>query len=298
MRFVAAIACFGVALLAAGCADSKWGFLRKNNAEGSAAAANLGNPTAEQLVAYLNANSNNIQSIQCKDVDMNIRMKRQEVGIQGWMVCQKPQNFRMRASALGKDAADIGSNSQEFWYWISKGDPYLIHCSYQDLARGAEVPFPFRPEWVMEAMGMGDYSSAGGYRLQYRANKIDLIQDTTDARGQRVQKITVFNRERSRTQVTDHILRDAHGREICSAHIDDAQVIGAAAIPRRIAFSWPSQELKLVMKFDDAQVNLQFANEQSQALFNRPALAGVQSFDLGRRMMDGAPIQAASGYAR
>jgi hypothetical protein len=296
MRFLPIACCFGATLLLSGCADSKWGFLRKNNDTG-VSAVGLGNPTAEQLVAYLGNNSRNIQSLQCSDVDMDIKMK-QSFGIQGWLVCQKPQNFRMRANAFGKEAADFGSNSQEFWYWISKGDPYLVHCSYEALANGANVPFPFRPEWVMEALGMGDYSSATGYRIQSKGSKIELIQDTTSARGERVQKITVFNRARSNTQVTDHILRDAYGREICSAHIFEAQQVGGATVPRKIVFSWPSQDLKLTMRMDDVQLNQQFDRERAQALFSRPVLTGVQGFDLGKRMLDGPPIQAASGYAR
>jgi len=297
MPRICTIACVAAGLLTSGCADSKWGFLRRNSAETAPAAANLQNPTAEQLVAYLDSNSRNIQSLWCQDVDMDIKM-RQSFGIQGSLVCQKPQNFRMRAQALGKEAADIGSNSQEFWYWFSKGDPYLIHCSYEDLARGAQVPFPFRPEWVMEALGMGDYRSASGYRVQFKRDKIELIQDTTNAQGQQVQKITVFNRVRSRTQVTDHILRDAYGREICSAHIYEAQQVDGATVPKKIIFSWPAQDLKLTMRLDEVQLNRQFDRDQALALFNRPALTGVQSLDLGRRMLDGQPIQAAGGYAR
>jgi hypothetical protein len=296
MRSLSVLACFGVALLLSACADSKWGFLRKNNNEAPSAAANLQNPTAVQLVAYLDGNSRRIQSLQCGDVDMDIKMK-QSFGIQGWLACQKPRSFRMRARAIGNDEADIGSNTDEFWYWIARSQPpYLVHCSYQDLARGVEVPFPFRPEWVMEALGMGEYGSPDGYRIEPGPGVYKLVLDTTSPQGQPMRKITVFNSARARTQVTDHILQDVGGRTICSAHIDDVQVVDGAIVPKKIILSWPGQDLRLTMKLYDVKLNLPLDN--NQALFNRPAITGVQSVDLGRRTLDSAPLQAAGGYSR
>ena len=49
--------------------------------------------------------------------------------------------------------------------WIKRGDPYQFFCSYKDLEEGRVrvVPFPFQPEWIMEAMGLGDYGTPDKY---------------------------------------------------------------------------------------------------------------------------------------
>ena len=53
------------------------------------------------------------------------------------MACQKPRDFRLRAKILGTPAVDLGSNDQEFWYWISKvNPPHVYHCSYENLKTG------------------------------------------------------------------------------------------------------------------------------------------------------------------
>src|SRR5262249_29185997 len=128
-------------------------------------AASTRTPTTTELVEYLNRNGKQIQSLECQDLDLDCKQRNQPVGLRGKMTCAKPRNFRMGASVVGSEGVALGSNAQEFWYWISKADPpYLFHCSYTDLARGqVNMPFPFQPEWVMEALGMGDYGRPENY---------------------------------------------------------------------------------------------------------------------------------------
>src|SRR4029078_5880788 len=97
------------------------------------------------------------------------------------MVCKKPGNFKLVASVVGNQAVDLGSNDQEFWFWISKAEPpYLFHCSYNDFARGGvRLPFPFQPEWVMEALGMAEYGSPQDYQLVCRGKAgLERVQQT------------------------------------------------------------------------------------------------------------------------
>ena len=96
MRYVAV----GLGLLAVtGCAqDSKWNFLRRTPDNARVA---VENPTQAELVAYLNRNAQQIQSIQCSMISMDTRMNGTPFNIPGRMVCQKPLNFRLVAETLG-----------------------------------------------------------------------------------------------------------------------------------------------------------------------------------------------------
>src|SRR5260370_42498277 len=116
------------------------------------------------------------------------------------MICRKEREFRMIADAVGSRVVDLGSNQQEFWYHISKAEPpYLFYCSYKDLAQGVQMPFPFQPEWVMEAMGMGNYGSPEQYTLASPSQRgtWELVQQTVNSQGQPVRKVTVFNQATS-----------------------------------------------------------------------------------------------------
>jgi hypothetical protein len=273
-------------LFLSGCSDSKWNFLRKENHTGDARLP-LENPTAADLIAYMNRNAQQISSLRCDLISLDCKYGVQDFSIPGKMVCQKPTrpgagpNFRLVAETLGSQEADIGSNEQEFWYWLKRNNPpYLVHCAYQDMARGVKIPFPFQPEWVIEALGMGDYGSAENYRLVSDKKTYQLIQETT-SQGQRVQKVTIFNRQPSQAQVAGHVLLDARGKLICSAKIVETANVSGVLVPRKIVFSYPAENIVLKLKLFD---------NPGDVLLTRPLLTGVQSYDLARGL-DGATSQ-------
>src|SRR5437868_9241594 len=145
MRVLSPAVALGALLLLGGCTnDSKWGFLR-NSRDTTRLPSET--PTTVQLVGYLNQNAQKVRSLECLDLDLDCHQGLQSFGLRGKLVCEQPHKFRLIADALGNRAVDMGSNDQEFWYWISKAEPpYLVHCSYEDLKRGtARMPFPFQP---------------------------------------------------------------------------------------------------------------------------------------------------------
>lgn len=283
MRYITRCLCVGALLGAVGCSDSKWAIFRNNRDETRGLGAN---PTTTQLVDYLNLNSQKLQSIECPYLDLDIRQGFNQFGMRGKMVCDKPRNFRLIAEVAQKTEADIGSNRDEFWYWIARNDPpYLIHCSYRDLEQGVRIPFPFQPEWVIEALGMADYGSAQQYRLNAVRDTLELVRQV-NSQGQTVQKVIVFNRSQAKVQVRAHILRDMRGKEICSAQILDVENINGIVVPRKIVLDYPAEKLQLKLKLFDTTrevaVNRRYDANQAAALFTRPSLAGVRTFDLAR----------------
>jgi hypothetical protein len=294
MRYAAV----GLAMVVlAGCADSKWNFLRNNQDSGR---AGVDNPTQGDLLAYLNRNAQQVKSINCPIIAMDTRMGLQQFNVGGKMICEKPRNFRLKAEAFGATEADIGSNDNEFWYYLKRNDPpMLVTCSYQDLQNGARIPFPFQPEWVMEALGMAEYNSADNYRMIANRRNFELIKDL-NYQGQRVQKVTLFNRDRSRIQVTEHQLRDARGKVICSAQISDVANVGGVVLPRKIIMHYQAEDLTIKLTLfsnvRDVVINQPIDGEQSRALFARPTYAGVQTVDLG--VLSGvSQVRPAGGFA-
>ena len=211
------------------------------------------------------------------------------------MVTQKPRNFRLGAKTLGNPVVDLGSNDQEFWYWISKADPpYQVYCSYKDLNDGRvkRMPFPFQPEWVMESMGLGPYGPPEKYNLEHDADTIRLSEKAVSPQGTPVRKVIVFKRrpvQLPNAQVTDYLLLDdASGKEICGAHISEVQYdekSTGAIVPKRIELRWPSEKLKLALKMDGTTFNPQV----SPLTFTRQNMANIQSFNLARMQVDNAP---------
>lgn len=282
MRRLLLLAGFAAALLTTGCPP---GNLRNPPFQGRGPAET---PKADQLVKYLNDNSARLQSVECRDLIIDAQQGSQPVGLTGMMVCQKPRNFRLNGIVVGKPAVDLGSNNDEFWWWISQSQPpYLFHCSYQDLASGkARMPFPFQPEWVMEALGMGTYDPSGEYEVQTTQTAIQLVLKTRSPQGQPIRKVTVFNRQPSRSGqpgVSAYLLQDANGKEICSATVSEVQYDqgSGAVVPRTVQLVWPEQQIKLKLKLATVQVNAN-VGDRAARLFGRPQLPNIQSFDLAR----------------
>src|ERR1019366_540532 len=105
--------CLGLLLVGAtGCESTRWNWLKRDPA-GDVAAKPGASPTVVNLVAYLNENASHVKSVRFDDMSVDATMGNQSFGLRGRIYAEKPLNFRMKATAIGKDEADIGSNSQE-----------------------------------------------------------------------------------------------------------------------------------------------------------------------------------------
>jgi hypothetical protein len=287
MRYVSLALALGVTLGLASC-DPRWQNL--HNPTPTPTAPRPGDtPSAAALVSYLNENARRVQSVDCRDLDLDAKQKLQSIGLSGWMVCQKPRNFRMGANVTGKQVVDMGSNDREFWFWISQAEPpYVYHCAYDDFARGqARLPFPIQPEWIMEAMGIAECSSPEHFTVAVRGNTLELVEQATSPQGKPVRKVTVFNRvaaQGNAPQVVARILQDANGKEICSATIKEVQIDRAtgAILPKKIRLVFPEEKMELSMKLDGLTVNGQIEPQRTARLFTRPTMANVPSYDLAR----------------
>jgi hypothetical protein len=273
-------------------------------------------PTTAELVSYLNRTTANVNSLESQDLDIEIKADGRSFGIRGNMWCQKSRNFRLVAKmpALAKKVADIGSNDQEFWYWISQDNPPdLYHCSYADLARGnVRVPFPLHPDWMVESLGLGAPAPVGspedeqarGRTLQVakgRENKTILLYERTRSlQGQPVLKVTELNNfeaKGTQPQVIGHYLYyEGQTKPVCYAKVTKVQYDAKSGtlVPQRIEFTWPAMNLSLAMTLGDIRVNDPNLASNTK-VFRRQAIDGAKDVDLARAtsIMSPAGIQRA-----
>jgi hypothetical protein len=303
MRSIIAGVSLGVVLLAVGCNV----LLPHRPPVGPGPGpADLGTPKVENLVQYLNRQAELIgpdDALKCTNLSIDCKAGHQTVGLGGMMICQKPRSFRLQAQVIGQPAVDIGSNNEEFWYWISKNEPpYLFHCSYEALGRGANVPFPFQPDMVVTALGIASYDPNKKYELNAPQGRsyFELIERTTSPQGQPIQKVVVFNRGQvtpPAPQVIAYALRDDKGNPICVANIKSVQQNRetGAILPKVVSFNWPSQKLSMTMDMNNLQV-VKMNNETAGRFFSRRNL-NYQAYDLASRTLEGSPLQRAGATA-
>jgi len=279
-------------ILSTGCSGMQG---NRNGAGPAVSKVRAPQPNAVAMVSYLNENAQRMQGLTFTSVSMRASQDGNVGSIDGRLDCQRPHNFRLTGKAVGQPIVDIGSNSEEFWYWISKANPpYVYHCSYTDLARpDVFIPFPFQPDMILAALGMAQYDQSRPYevRVNSAAHTVELIESTKSPQGQPQQKITVLRSGPVRADepiVIAHILRDAQGKDICKATITHAQTDPATGVvvPRRVQLVWPTEKIELTMKLEGLHVNAIDA-QSAASLFNRSNLSRQKSFDLARREVDG-----------
>jgi hypothetical protein len=247
----------------------------------------LDKPTPDLLVTYLNREAAKLQSIQTTDLTIDVRSQGNSVSLDGTLLCQKPRYFKLTGKKFGSQEVLVGSNEDRFWFYV-KRDPSdaLYFCSHTEYANGtsAELPFPFQPEWVLEALGMGQIDPDARLRVDEDKATYRLIEDAT-LRGQRIRKVTVFYKGRAhgeQPQVKARMMYDDRDRLICQATVKSVTRIptdrgGSVTVPQIIKLEWPAQDTELVLDLGRVQVNRQLAMES----FQMPRL-GSKQVDLAR----------------
>jgi hypothetical protein len=288
-------------LVMTGCSPN-WSFLRNSTDKGTPPDRPA---TSAELVSYLNQCSQRVRSMTCQDVDIECSEGVQSVGgVRGKLACEQPRDFRMSAFMMGKSELDMGSNDREFWFWVARSQqPGQFYCSYEDLkTKPISLPFPFQPEWIMEALGMATYPVDGRYQIVDKKDSIELIQDATSLQGQPVKKVIVFNRNRMTNghQIRAYVMRDMRGKDICTAQIQAVQQVGGVTVPYKVNLDWPAQKLKLSMQINNPKLN-QLSPEMAQSLFVRSPIKDIPSYNLGLANSSGTTtgrVQQAGGFVR
>jgi hypothetical protein len=280
-----------------------------------------GVPTADRLVGYLNKQADRMSVIETNDVSLlaHVQGRRMPELNGGIMVCEKPRSFRLTGDAVGMQYLDIGSNGEQFWFWVKDGESPLYYCSYNDYEKGVKMPLPFQPEWVVQALGMAKYDPTKQYKVEAKpANRVEskpatyeLVENTT-VQGLPVRKITIFNANNvtdpKQPQVMGHKIQDAQGKTICEATIKHMRYASykspegetSVAYPSEVVLEWPSQQLKMTMRIGKATVNNKLTIEDATRYFSLPNWQGLKTVDLARLSPVGNPtsrdVRQTGGY--
>jgi hypothetical protein len=250
-------------------------------------------PSTDEVVRFLNKQADLVQSVDARDITLTFHgAGSSPPSLEGSLMVQKPRYFRLVGKFLGSQEVLAGSNEDRFWFWV-KRDPQdvLYHCSYTEFEKGVELPFPFDPSWVLEAMGMAHIPADGVKRLEFddKTRTVKLVQDAT-LHGQKVTKVTVCYNVTTRgnvPQVKQRIVYDERGKAICVATVksvtrvavgrDPEGQVAYAIVPEVVKLEWPAQDMTLELDLGAVKINGQLPMEA----FQMPRV-GSRQLDLGR----------------
>lgn len=244
--------------------------------------------SAAEMVTVLNRNSQPIQNMESDNVDITVTQGGQPFGLSGKLAFQKGRNFRMVATAIASTEADMGSNEQEFWFYMKRNDPPdLFFCSYNDLPN-AQVKLPIQPDWVAEALCVQELNPAE-YEMRTVRAGVELIKRVNNNGEQVFKGVLVANAGPMAGRVILHRLFRANGQEIWRAEISEYQLerdVGNFAIPYMVKITCPEQKVMIELKLKSCKVN---QLNPSPQLFQRPP--GYRSHDIARLSAPAIPTE-------
>ena len=171
----------------------------------------------------------------------------------------RPRQFRLRATLLGANEVDLGSNAERFWFWIRRSEqPYVITVGHDDLSRVRnQLSLPFEPDWLIEALGVsplaeGEWSVASSRPGQHR---LTLVAERRSPRGELVRRRLVV--DTCLGVVIEQSLYNETGRLIAVAKLSDHRQDAETGIvvPRRIELEWPEAQLSLLIRLKEVEIN-------------------------------------------
>lgn len=251
-----------------------------------------------ELLDEHNRNAAKLQSFRAKPAITITEAGSRSLRVDGSMVMERPRGFRLRLKApVGlSDVADIGSNDEEFWFWVKqfdeKGKRAIYYCKYED-SEGSQLAATFQPDWIIEALGFRvipeDEMAEMTVKPGREAGTVLLIHTSSPGAG------VSFTREIVVSEAT-HRIKEL--RIYSSDHKPLAQAVitgeprvvsvgGSEAgaddkvyYPSRLKLDWYQGQTSLDVSISSAEVNLAFTSENRANFFAEPVKKGYDRVNL------------------
>jgi len=246
--------------------------------------------TSAQLVTYLNQQGEKLTSVRYPSVFIDLHAGKEHFTLNNCnLICSKPRNFSLVGGKVAwSELVQIGSNSSEFWMYSRFPEPTYVFSSHDDFQRGAaQMPFPFDPDWALQALGMSFYDPNQPYRVETdQANREQqLIFDTQTPQGKTIRRVVVFAADDmgdSKPQVRRHLILDEAGKPIAAATVEEVTTLptqgksgGFVQLPTKVTLDWPQQQFKMAMRMKNPRANEPISDSDQRELFTKPNIPGV-----------------------
>ncbi len=293
----------GILLAASGCRTAGVGNLARE--EPAPPQVTL---TAAEVIREHNRTAERIESLEAHP---SITVTSPDGGgvVQGDMAMERPRNFSLvlTGGATRMKMADIGSNDDEFWFWVkdrSRNKEYYF-CEYDETGK-SPLATTLQPELIVEALGLRviPEAEAAGCSIQPgpTPGTLALTYKPSKTQGETLTRMTIFS-ESSR-RIREHRVYSGEGAaKVLLAHavVKGYQKVPLPAetggsdeevyLPSSLRLDWFQEKLSLDVTMSSPKVNTVFTQIRRDALFVEPKPKGYTRVNLAER----AGIAAARG---
>jgi hypothetical protein len=250
--------------------------------------------SAQQLVAELNRNAERVRTFEATP-SINVYFPEGGGGgASGSLAFARPHDFKLVMSAAMQDIANIGSNDDEFWFWMKPKDrkekKVIYYCKYDESGR-SPLAGMLQPDWIIEALGFRVIPPEEADAITVKPGKEPHTLVLDHPLGVGAGPGRSYRRETVLSETTHHILEhrvySARGALLARATASDREyqslptgVDGTAepvTLPTKLQLEWfqeSQHNLRLVVVLSHATVNTEFDAARRAALFTEPPKKG------------------------
>ncbi len=246
----------------------------------------------DQFVAEHNRNADLVQSLEARPT-IAVRSKAMKVQADGRLGMLRPQSFKLELTHMGQKKADIGSNDEEFWFWVQSDEDRSIYwCNYNDLGSSA-LSVTYQPDWIMEALGLRPITpeEADAIRVEKtdNPNLSALVFPPAKTRGESYQRMMIVSNytrrvkayricaaDRSRTVLAEAVIP---GYKDFDLDKSESGAFQSCYLPESLTLEWKKDQLTLNVALKDVTVN-RFDTSRAAAIFVEPVIPNYQRVNL------------------
>jgi len=243
-----------------------------------------------EFVAEHNRNAERIQSLTAKPT-IGVAGKAMRGRADGRLALVRPRDFKLQLARMGNTLADIGSNDDEFWFWVQGDDKSIYWCNYDELD-STPLAVTYQPDWIMEALGLKAISAEEAARIKRREGSergtTALVFPPTRNGGETYTRMMIVSNATRR--IKEHRIYAGNLQTLLAqAEVSrfkdfDAGSSQAGAretcyLPESVKLSWKRDQLTLDVLLQDVTIN-QFESSKIAAFFVEPVVPGYERVNL------------------
>jgi len=235
--------------------------------------------SAAELLTEHNRNAEKVQSLEASPSISGSNRSRLFPGASGRLAFERPRNFRLQISAGFSEAADIGSNDEEFWFWFKDSPQKAVYYAKYDEAGASPLAAGLQPDWIVEAMGLRVIPETESSRMTVAPGTSDptavvlTLREKTPRGVEYVKEIVLAEAtHRIREQRVYSAGKKALLAQAVVSGYDDyaaGEAVGKVFLPRKLQLRLSQDKTALDVTMSEVVVN-QFNPARRQARFSEP----------------------------
>jgi hypothetical protein len=254
----------------------------------------------DEFIAEHNRNAERIQSLKAQP-SIGVAMgRRLRFHVNGHLALERPRNFKLEVTHQAVPKADIGSNNEEFWYWVVNEEAEnkaIYWCKYSDVA-SSNLPITFQPDWIIDALGLKPITREEAARIQVHKGlksgttllAFPVVRDQGEPysremvvsnANRRIEKLVIYS-EKPRAPLAEAVPSDYQSYPGGAKGPDSR----TCYLPQKLRLDWKREQLILdVALGKDVDIN-RLDPSMSAELFTEPEIPGYTRrnlADLSRR---------------